>query len=195
MQLVQKRVFLTWALQHGIKRDLKYRDFQPLIYPGAADYNRFWLPDTIVPNLINFVNAVLHTASPTGPFYFYRPGRGTWHYGMEELVRNQIIDRIIAYLNIPNDFRGALKLESNEWSDILTIITVHYVFAWSNEEDLHIIPDSGDCILMVSHHGSLDGAFPSERRLMEFISAMDAKGFPLPKHVPDETYKIPPWMY
>jgi hypothetical protein len=194
MELIPKRAFTSWASRHGISRDPKYKDLQDFNYAGGLDFNRFWLPDPIISNLINFVNAVLITASPTGPFYFYRRAWGTWYYRMVGSVRNVIIDRMIAPLDIPIDFRGALKLGKEEWGNILTIISAHYVFGWSVNEDLFVIPDSADCILMVSHHGQLNGTFPSEKHLTEFIIGMEEKGFQLPNRVPDGTFKIPEWM-
>jgi hypothetical protein len=178
MQLILKRVFLSRVAKHGIILDPKHPDYQDLIYPGVVDCTRFWLPPPT--ELLNFVITVLDSASTTGPFYLYRRFWGTWHYGKES-GRNQIIDRMISPINIPNDFRGALKLEHNEWGDLLTIISAHYVFAWSVDEDLYIIPDSGDCILMISHHGQLNGSFPNEKRLKEFTEAMEAEGFSLPE--------------
>jgi hypothetical protein len=181
MQLILKRVFLSRVAKHGINLDPKLPDYQDLIYPGVVDCTRFWLPPPIVSDLLNFINAALDSASTTGPFYLYRRVWGTWHYGMIDSVRNQIMDRMISPINIPNGFRGALRLEHNEWGDLLTIISAHYVFAWSVNEDLYIIPDSVDCILMVSHHGQLYGSFPNENRLTEFTEAMEVKGFSLPE--------------
>ena len=166
-----------------------------LVYAGdASHHSRFWMPPPVVSDLLNFLNAALDSASTSGPFYFYRRAWSSWHYGDDGSVRNQIVDRMVGAAGVPPDFFGALRLSQSEWREILTIISAHYVFAWSVNEDLFIIPEDASCIPMVSHHGELRGTFPSENNLTKFVSAMSAKGFDLPEEVPDPTFKIPPWM-
>ncbi|PYR48027.1 MAG: hypothetical protein DMF89_17360 [Acidobacteria bacterium] len=95
---------------------------------------------------------------------------------------------------VQRDFSGALQFNNHETRDLLLLVANYYVFAWSAGEDLNILPDDGSCILMVSHHGELQGDFPDSQRLDAFVAFMEAKGYPLPDDAPDETFKIPKWM-
>ena len=95
---------------------------------------------------------------------------------------------------IPRGFAGALGFAPSKWSQMLTVLIPFYVLGWQVGNDVYILPESRDGLLMIGHHGELTGSFPNEPALHRFTAAMAAKGFHLPDHIPDPTFKRPAWM-
>ena len=197
MEFIPEEQFLTWAAEAGIIPDPHFSAPRTLIFAGDQEHSRFWMPPPIVSDLPGFIGTALDCASETGPYCLYRRGGGTWYDKFDPadgLVRNEIIDRIVETTGVPEDFAGAIKLAASEWKDTLTLISAFYVFGWSIGEDLHIVPDDRSCVLMVSHHGELQGQFPTAEHMEAFVAGMARRSFYLPDHVPDTTLKQPDWM-
>ena len=62
------------------------------------------------------------------------------------------------------------------------MISTFIVLVWSVGEDLYIIPTTGSCMLMTSHHGELFGLFPTEGALANFEGEMTRLKFPARRH-------------
>lgn len=181
LDLIADEEFLAWAAATiGIVPDPHFSPPLTLVFAEDRGFTRVWFPGPIVSDLPGFIDSALSAASAAGPFYLYRRGGGSWYEQIDPaygLVRNEIIDRVVATTGIPEDFSGAIALRRSEWRELLTIITAFYVFGWSVGEDLHVVPENGSCLLLFSHHGELCVEFADESALQSFVAEMARSGY------------------
>ena len=77
---------------------------------------------------------------------------------------------------------------------LVTLLFSTTVFGWSVGEDLYVVPDYARGILQTDHHNVVHVEFRDIKDLSRSVKMMEARGFPLPEDLPDETFKRPEWL-
>lgn len=176
MQLVPEAEAAKWMAGVGIGIHPRFPSH--LAFVEEPDCQTSWLPTGRVCDLPGFLQTAVGLAQEHGSVWLYRKGGGSWYEDEDAPIGNQIIDRVLAALGVPRDFYGALAFEFVEWRDLYLVISTFIVWGWSVGEDLYIIPTTGSCMLMTSHHGELFGLFPAEDALAKFEAEMTRLEFP-----------------
>jgi hypothetical protein len=176
MRLTAEAEFVDRTAAVGIGRHPRFP--LNLAFTQAPDCQRSWLPTGRVSDLPGFLQTAIGIATGDGPVWLYRKGGGSWFEGEDAPIGNHIIDRVLEGIGVPREFAGALAFEGQEWRDLYLVISTFFVWGWSVGEDLYIVPASGSCVLMTSHHGEFIAAYPSADRLDEFEAEMDRCGHP-----------------
>ena len=116
--------------------------------------------------------------------------------GISDPLRiNDVVElHILKGLGLPLNTADIVKFERPELDRLVTLIFSTTIFGWSVREDLYVVPDDARYILQTDHHNVIHVSFRDAADLDAFILQMEERGFSLPAHVPDPTFKQPGWM-
>lgn len=173
MQILEDVRFFGWLQHRGIIADPERGTGDRLTFAEGAPVERRWRPGGIVSDVPDFVRAMLTAAMAGGPWWLWRRGGGPWmdEFGEEGGMRNGALDRMLEALGY-GGASGALRLGAKELPDLWLIVNAFFVFGWSVGEDLYVIPEDCSCVLLFSHEGHVEAAFPSAERAAEFAAAL-----------------------
>lgn len=194
MKLIADNDFLAWAAESGLVPDPRYPNSKQLVFPASFDTWRFWLPPGLPSDLPGFLSVAIRLAGAGPPYRLRARGGGSIYYGEQASFREQLIERALRSLDIPQDASGAMEFEAGEWSAVLYLAVAYYTFGWQVDTDLEIVPADRTCAMMLGHHGEMAVHFASEESLALFEAGMASEGYLLPDETPDATFKRPPWM-
>jgi hypothetical protein len=189
--LTAPEAWRRWIAEAGIVPDPRYPSSAQLVYRDALDLSRFWLPRDA--DLPGFISAALAAASDDGPYWLHPRGGGPFHF-TDPSFREEQINAVLSAVHVPGDAEGGIGFTTAQLGPLLLLTTAYFTFGWCVGTDLEIIPDNRSCVLMLGHHSTLAAHFPNQATLDRFVAAMSASGYQLPDHVPDATFKTPPWM-
>jgi len=120
---------------------------------------------------------------------------GSWPQSVvAERVNDVVERRILEGLGVPLGTNAVVEFPRSEYDTLVTLLFSTTIFGWSVGEDLYVVPDHGRQLLKTDHHGVIHVSFRTEESLNECVEEMARRGFPLPKEVPDPTFKQPEWM-
>jgi hypothetical protein len=194
MELRDDASFLAWLSEAGIGIDPRYPTSNVLVFTAQPGLARFWLPTEVPSDLPGFLLTAVRSASKSSGCWAHRRGGGRWFTGVHASSREEVIDRMLIGSGLPGDARGAVHFADSEWQQLLVVLIAHYTLGWHVGNDLHVIPDDRSHVLLLGHHGEMSCHCPDQKSLDTFIAAMAERGFQLPDHVPDSTFKVPKWL-
>jgi hypothetical protein len=181
MELIEPEAFRSWAAERGIMDDPHFPKSGVLDFRDAPrGCSRGYETPPHASDLPGFLSTLMEGAAPSGPFVLFLRNGAPWFTGTgydEGPIVEQLRDRIVRTLPIPMEFAGALRFVVGEWRDVLMLLATFLVYGWCVGDDLHLIPEDGNCILMTSHHGYVSVRCPDWGPLATFEQHMSTNGY------------------
>ena len=112
----------------------------------------------------------------------------------EELNTNRERERLFEAAGVKLGTHGAMEYTPEERPGMIALIANQLHYGCSTADDIFLIPDHGRQFIRTDHHNVLHMSFSDPGQLLPFINHMEARGYPLPTEVPDETFNKPEWM-
>lgn len=185
--------FLKWAQSHGIGFNPQYPKSSSLIFTSAPPLSRFWLIPREPERRPYFLETILRAIKPWSSAFVWR--LGGWPSPPEKDAMNEAVEyQILEGLNLPMGKSDVVEFDLQDKGKLLTMLFSSTVFAWSSPDDCYVVPNHGQCFLKLSHHDVIHITCRDPKDLEQIIATMDEEKFPLPKEVPDGTFKVPDWM-
>lgn len=194
MKQVSKAEFLRWAAGKGMRLDPKYPDSAVLGYV-AGGKARFWVVPEEAEQRPYLLMSLLELMGEWERCYVWRHlGRWPDASRMEERINDRVEATILEGLGIPMGTADVVVFGREELDALVTLLFSTTIFGWSVGEDLYVVPDHGRQILQTDHHGVVHVTFRYPEEVKVWERELAARGFALPKELPDATFKRPGWM-
>jgi hypothetical protein len=164
------------------------------VFVSEAQDARFWTFDRADRGIFELFARLVDGLAPWS-WSFVWPRGGEWQG--DDVPRDRLESlRISAAIGplVPPGYRGAIQYHESERSFFISRLVRRARVAWNTFDDLFVIPDHGQCMLGLDHHGVMHVDCADGRRMQAFIEHMVAGGYRLPDDVPDWTFKKPDWM-
>lgn len=195
MRMITTNEFLRWASTKAIHLDSRYPEAKALQLPTDAG-SRFWVVPPEPECRPYFLSRLLDLLGDWQTCYVWRR-HGAWP-GVStdgEPAPNDRVERcIFQACGVPTGGSDVLAFDRPEFDAILTLLFAATVFAWSQPDDLFVVPDHGRQLLQTDHHNVIHASFAAIADLQRWVDAMAADDYALPEEPPDATFKWPAWM-
>jgi hypothetical protein len=187
VEAVKATTFLAEARAHRIGVDPKYAKHWPrnLSFGSGHGLCRYWVPPEDPAALSSFIDCILRVL-------------GDWRHVVVwpkcvpfgGVLRGEDVGELtrLADAHPQLDGDGGVRFERSEVAALVELLAALIRHGWSWPTDVFVIPDSFETILMVDHHDAVHAKFASAERCARFVEGMEARGFPLTKERPDETF-------
>jgi hypothetical protein len=193
MNSLTENKFLKWAGRHGIGIDENYPDSAALSFVPDPDLNRFWEVPEEPERRPFFIELMLKVIGNWQSCYVWRH-LGSWPEKPTSQSPNDKVEfQTLSGIGLPMGTTDIVKFEIEDIDRLVTLIFSTTIFGWSVGEDLYLIPDNAQYILKTDHHGVLHVSFRNHGALDKCVKEMSEEGFPLPREIPDPTFKRPEW--
>jgi len=194
MKTLREDEFLNWAEQAGFALDERYPHSAVLTFRPNPELNRFWEVPPEPECRPYFIASLLHLMGDWRSCYVWRH-LGSWPDRADASRINDVVElRLLKGLALPLGTADVVEVARDELDTLITLILVTTIFGLSVGDDLYVVPNHGRYLLQTDHHGVVHAQFREPQDLEEWVQTMEAKGFPLPAEVPDDTFKQPPWI-
>jgi hypothetical protein len=194
MKTHSEEQFLKWAKTCGMGLDERYLDSAVLTFKPDPDLERFWVVPRQPERRPHFIAVMLELMGKWQSCRVWRH-MGSWHERPNpERLNDRVEFQILNGIGMPMGTGDIVEFERAEFDQLTTLLFSTTIFGWSVGEDLYVVPNHAQHILKASHHDVVHVSFRRVEDLQEFVKGMDKEEFPLPKAVPDSTFKIPEWM-
>ncbi len=194
MRKLKKEEFLSWAKSHGMELDAEYPESAVLTFKPAIDHERFWMVPSDAEARPYFIFKLLELTGEWTSCFAWRH-QGSWPESSNPNFPNSKIEyQILKGIGLPLGTADVVELDRLENDLLATLIFSTTIFGWSVNEDIVIVPNNGRYIIQTDHHGVIHVSFRFPENMTYFIEQMSKEGYPLPDHVPDETFAVPGWM-
>ena len=194
METLTESVFLAWADRAGLCLDPRYPESTVLVFRAGPRQHRFWEVPAEPERRPYFILSLLELMGDWQACYAWRH-MGSWPDSADPLRINDVVElQILKGVGLPLGTADVVKFERPELDRLVTLMFSTTVFGWSVGEDLYVVPDGASYILQTDHHNVIHVSFRNPADVADWVLRMEERGFPLPAHVPDSTFKQPNWM-
>jgi hypothetical protein len=194
MKRLSESEFLRWANGVGLFLDERYPQSAVLSFRPDRQLDRFWEVPPEPECRPYFVASLLDLMGAWDSCSVWRH-LGSWPDAADPSRAKEVVElQILKGLELPLGTGDVVEIARDEFDKLLTLIFATTIFGWSVGEDLYVVPNHARYLLQTDHHEVIHVSFRTDGDLEEFVSGMDARGFPLPDAVPDATFKQPSWM-
>ena len=194
MQTLSKSAFLAWADKAGLCLDPQYPESAVLVFRPDPHQDRFWEVPAEPERRPYFLSSFLELMGAWQECYAWRH-LGSWPDSADPRRINDVVElQILKGLGLPLGTGDVVAFERSEWDRLVTLMFSTTIFGWSVGEDLYVVPDHARYIVQTDHHHVVHVSFRRSADVDEWVRHMEERGFSLPEHVPDSTFKVPDWM-
>jgi hypothetical protein len=194
MKTLTESGFLKWAERNALMLDPGYPETAVLIFRPDPDQDRFWVVPPAPERRPFFFATLLDLMGEWKSCYVWRH-LGNWPQSADPGRINDMVElQILKGLEFPLGTTDVVEFTKEESAALVTLMFSTSVFGWSVGEDLTIVPDHARYLLKTDHHGVVHVCFRDFDALTKWVAEMGAREFPLPKKIPDSTFKQPRWM-
>ena len=194
MRTLDESAFLAWAEGRDLGLDPEYPESAVLTFRGnTAAEARFWNVPLEPKRRPYYLSSLLELLGDWRSCFAWRH-LGYWP-NANDLDEGEVVEhQILKGLGLPLGTTQVVEFERVDHQALLTLLFSTTVFGWSVVQDLYVVPDHARYILETDHHDVVHVEFRDAADIERWVSSMAERGFPLPDHVPDGSFKHPPWM-
>jgi hypothetical protein len=194
MRTHSEQYLLDWAKTHGIGVTEHYPKVVILRFQPETNEDRFWEVPPQPERRSYFALSILELMGEWQSCFVWRHS-GSWPDSADpQRINDNVELQILAGLGMPLGTADVVEFARVELPQLVTLIFSTTIFGWSVGEDLYIVPNHGRFIMKTDHHAAVHVSFRNSLEAEKFVDEMNAREFPLPDDVPDETFKRPDWM-
>jgi hypothetical protein len=161
--------FLRWAQSHGIS---EYRRRHLQLNKPFVD--RYWSTSMITTKIPLFASHILDGIHPWSLCYLW-PAGGIWS-SVPDVSGKMNESRMLQELGLSAGSDGAIVFSKEERQELVRAMSAILQSAWSQDDDIYLVPDHARQLMFWSHHDLVHVSFAEGSPVAAFEIHMASQG-------------------